>query len=105
MINAGILNPNAKTYARMAGNVVLNVEVATPEWVASQEDPSIFIEVLEEFKAAPGRVLATDGYFYAPTPPFPSWNTQSNGAWLPTKPMPTDGDLYYWDENLLDWVK
>jgi len=33
-----------KTYARMNGDIVANIEVADENWIAAQPDPSIFIE-------------------------------------------------------------
>lgn len=42
------------------------------------------------------------GYLYAPQP-FPSW-TRHEGEWLPPVPMPTDGDLYIWNEAAGEWV-
>jgi len=45
----------------------------------------------------------TNDVFYAPQP-YPSWSL-NNTTWLweaPT-PMPTDGKLYMWDEETLNW--
>ncbi|NBQ44930.1 MAG: hypothetical protein EBU37_02585 [Actinobacteria bacterium] len=40
--------------------------------------------------------------FVAPQP-FKSWTLDENNDWQPPTPKP-DGE-YYWDENLLVWVK
>lgn len=42
-----------------------------------------------------------DGYFYSEQP-YPSW-TRDNGTWQPPTPMPTDGQIYIWDEATLTW--
>lgn len=39
--------------------------------------------------------------FVAPQP-FPSW-TRNGSGWLPPTPMPTDGKLYRWVEEDLNW--
>jgi len=40
--------------------------------------------------------------FVAPQP-YPSWTLDSNHDWQPPTPKPNGN--YYWDENLLVWVK
>jgi hypothetical protein len=46
---------------------------------------------------------ATNDVFYAPQP-YPSW-ILNNTTWLWEAPvaMPTDGKLYMWDEETLNW--
>ena len=52
------------------------------------------------------------GYFYdeerdaftAPQP-YPSWTLDAACKWQPPVPYPTDGDLYEWSEDDLDWVR
>ena len=41
--------------------------------------------------------------FVAPQP-FPSWTLDSNHDWQPPTPEPTDGKLYRWSEEELEWV-
>jgi hypothetical protein len=41
--------------------------------------------------------------FYAPQP-FNSWTLDSNYHWQPPVPYPTDGNEYFWDESIQDWV-
>ena len=37
--------------------------------------------------------------------PFTSWILdETNCVWNAPKPFPNDGNTYYWDENLLEWV-
>ena len=42
--------------------------------------------------------------FIAPQP-FPSWTLDENSDWQPPVPMPTDNNIYSWDENSLSWIK
>jgi hypothetical protein len=42
--------------------------------------------------------------FIAPQP-FPSWTLDANHDWQPPTPMPTDGELYLWNEEELEWVE
>ena len=43
--------------------------------------------------------------FYTPQP-YPSWTlNQDTCYWEPPVPMPTDGNLYNWDEETLSWVQ
>jgi len=41
--------------------------------------------------------------FVAPQP-FPSWTLDENHDWQPPTPMPTDGKIYSWNEEELEWV-
>lgn len=41
--------------------------------------------------------------FIAPQP-FASWQLDENMRWAAPTPMPTDGGLYEWDEENLEWV-
>ena len=43
--------------------------------------------------------------FYAPQP-YPSWMLDEDTCWWqPPVPYPTDGKIYVWDENVLNWVE
>lgn len=51
------------------------------------------------------------GYTYDPTldafiapQPYPSWTLDADAAWQPPIPMPTDGQMYAWDEATQSWV-
>ncbi len=41
--------------------------------------------------------------FVAPQP-YPSWTLDANHDWQPPTPMPTDGEMYRWNEAELVWV-
>lgn len=40
--------------------------------------------------------------FIAPQP-YPSWSLDSNHDWQAPEPMPNDGQVYSWNEDLLSW--
>ena len=43
---------------------------------------------------------------FIPPQTYPSWLfDEETCTWLPPTPMPDDGALYYWDENLVEWVE
>jgi hypothetical protein len=43
--------------------------------------------------------------FYTPQP-YPSWSLNAQTCyWEPPVPMPTDENLYTWDEETLSWVE
>ena len=42
--------------------------------------------------------------FYPPSP-FPSWTISApTWTWTAPSPMPTDGNIYAWDEDTLSWL-
>jgi hypothetical protein len=42
---------------------------------------------------------------FIPPQPFPSWSlNEETCLWDPPVPMPTDGQLYHWDEATASWV-
>ena len=47
-----------------------------------------------------------DGVGFAPPQPYPSWIlNQQSYLWEAPTPMPTDGKLYEWNEEDLEWVE
>jgi hypothetical protein len=47
-----------------------------------------------------------DGVGFAAPQPFPSWTlNQETYLWEAPTPMPTDGKLYEWNEEDLEWVE
>ena len=36
--------------------------------------------------------------------PYGSWTLDANHDWQPPTPMPTDGEMYSWNEAELEWV-
>jgi hypothetical protein len=91
---------NIKKIARMQGNLVINIESATQEWIDSQEDSNIFIEYTDENPAVIGGDYI-DGYFYS-IAPYNSW-IRNSGSWIPPIPYPKDEKNYTWSEEELSW--
>lgn len=58
------------------------------------------------------RCYGQPGYSYMPQydifiepKPYPSWVFDPvTKNWVPPTPMPSDGQVYYWDENYHEWV-
>jgi hypothetical protein len=47
-----------------------------------------------------------DGTGFAAPQPYPSWSKDSETyLWQAPTPMPTDGEIYRWDEETLSWVE
>ena len=42
---------------------------------------------------------------FIPSQPYPSWILDKECNWQAPVPMPIDGKMYRWDENILDWVE
>ena len=43
---------------------------------------------------------------FIPPKPFSSWVLDEDVCWWkPPTPMPTDGKIYYWDEETLSWIE
>lgn len=92
------------TYARLdENNVVINIECADPEWVASQPDPLTFVAYTDANPAYIGGTFDS-GYFYPPQP-YPSWSKDGVGGWNAPVSMPDDGGRYQWDEDAQEWVE
>ncbi len=48
---------------------------------------------------------ATNDVFYAPQP-YPSWTlNETTWTWEAPVPMPTDGNMYTWDEATTNWIE
>lgn len=52
-----------------------------------------------------GYTYDADRDAFIPPQPFPSWTLDDASClWVPPIPYPTDGQLYSWDESLINWV-
>lgn len=40
---------------------------------------------------------------FVPPQPYPSWTLDSNAQWQPPVAMPTDGQIYQWNESSQSW--
>jgi len=41
---------------------------------------------------------------FVPPQPFPSWTLNADAQWEAPVAMPTDGEMYIWDEDTTSWV-
>lgn len=90
-------------YAKLDGNVVINIEVADEEWVNKQPNKASYVAYTSENSACIGGDYI-DGYFY-PIKPFDSWTRDGKGQWQAPKPYPQDNKRYIWDETTLAWLE
>jgi hypothetical protein len=84
-------------WAELDGTTVVNIVVTGDEGSA---DPA-----LVEYGSDNPAFIGGDyvgGHFYAPQP-FPSWQ-RSQGQWVPPVPMPSDSDVWAWDEVSQSWL-
>jgi hypothetical protein len=54
--------------------------------------------------AAIGYVYNADLNGFVPPKPYPSWTLSNEIEWEPPVAMPTDGEIYSWDEANQAWV-
>jgi hypothetical protein len=55
--------------------------------------------------ASSGFTFDTSRNAFIPPKPYPSWIfNEKSCRWDPPSPMPTDGNSYSWDEEVLDWI-
>ena len=41
---------------------------------------------------------------FVPPQPFASWTLNADAQWEPPVAMPTDGQMYAWDEENINWI-
>jgi hypothetical protein len=41
---------------------------------------------------------------FVPPKPFPSWLLNADAQWEPPVAMPTDGQMYTWNEENINWI-
>jgi hypothetical protein len=91
-------------YARLnENNVVINVEVADPEWVNSQPNPSFYVQATENNKPAIGGDYF-NGLFY-PIKPFESWLRDGQGNWIAPVENTLNLPTCFWNEETLTWIQ
>jgi len=103
-------------------NIVLEVHVVNNEVLDSNNEEASGIEFLTEWSGGYSNWKQTSyngnfrkqycgiGFSYdteadvfiAPQP-YPSWSLDSNHDWQAPEPMPNDGKMYSWNEDLLSW--
>ena len=92
-----------KTYAKLQGNIVVNVEIATEEWVSEQSTDFQYVEITETTGIAHIGGDYINGRFYSEQP-YPSWTGTDSYDWIPPVPYPNDDThLYRWSEEEMQW--
>ena len=51
-----------------------------------------------------GYTYRSDIDAFVPPKPFPSWLLNANAQWEAPVAIPTDGQMYSWDEENINWV-
>lgn len=87
-----------KNFARIQNGLVVNIEAATDEWVAEQNNDFVFIETTIGVSVG----AQWNGEKFILVQPFESWTLDSNNDWQPPTPRP-EGNVY-WDESSLSWL-
>lgn len=93
-----------KNFAKLdENNFVINIELATQEWVDEQPNKEFYIEYFEDNPACIGGDYF-EGIFY-PKQPYPSWiRVEGEGKWIAPKPEPERVNApWVWNEVKQDW--
>jgi hypothetical protein len=51
-----------------------------------------------------GYTYRADINAFVPPQPYPSWTLDADANWQPPVAMPTDGQMYSWDETTTSWL-
>lgn len=104
-------------FAKIENNIVVQVIVAEQDYINTKEGEWI----QTSYNTRGGQHLlsrtplrknyAGIGYLYdrerdgfITQQPFPSWNLNEDSCiWEPPIPLPQDDNLYYWNENKINW--
>lgn len=89
-------------YAQIIDNVIVNVVIADPDWIAQQ--PGIWAAYDNDRPAGIGWTWDSDAQRAIAPKPFPSWTLDDDYRWQAPVPYPTDGGIYYWDEETGTWL-
>ena len=100
-------------FAKVENGIVTTVIVAEQDFINSGQVGDSFLWVQTSYNNNFRKNYAGIGYAYdagrdafiAPTP-FPSWVlNEQTCQWESPVPMPTDGKMYSWDEETLNWIE
>lgn len=117
-------------FAKVNSGIVVQVIVAEPdffnnfidtspgEWIQTSYNTRGNVHYLPDSNTPSGNPpfrgnYAGIGYTYDakndvfyPAKPYPSWVLDENTwNWYAPIPMPTDGKMYMWDENVQNWIE
>ena len=80
-------------------NIVINVIVADAEFVAQSQLHYVLLS-----QGGIGYTYDADADQFVAPQPYESW-TWANNIWNAPTPMPTDGELYHWNETTQEWIQ
>lgn len=110
-------------FAKVVDGIVTQVIVAEPDFFETFVDSSPGEWIQTSYNTMGGqhsqggtplrKNYAGIGYTYdrvldafIPPQPYASWTLNENTClWEAPKPYPTDGKVYKWDEDSLDWIE
>ena len=88
-------------FAVLDGESVVNVIVADSKDIAEELTGKNCVEATTVKAQVGGKY--SEGNFIEPKP-YPSWILDENYDWQPPVAYPSDGALYTWNEDNLEWV-
>ena len=92
MKNYALLNEN---------NIVINISIADESW-----DSAGWVEYTEKKLAGIGYTYDSIRDVFIPPQPFNSWLLdEATCQWYSPTPKPSDGNMYVWNEDELNWVE
>jgi hypothetical protein len=107
-------------YAKVINGVVIDVNVATQEWVDAQPDKWAWVqtsynthggvhqlggEPLRKNYAGIGYRYDTERDAFIPPTPYPSWKLNEDTClWDAPIPYPSDNKEYIWNEAAQEWT-
>lgn len=104
-------------FAKIENNIVVQVIVAEQDYINTKEGEWIQTSYntrggqhllsrtpLRKNYAGIGYLYDRERDAFITQQPFPSWNLNEDSCiWEPPIPLPQDDNLYYWNENKINW--
>lgn len=89
---------------RVTRVTVSETEEFGAEWLMANVG-GVWVAVPTDMPVSPGYEYEVDLHRFIPPKPFASWVlNESDLVWEAPIPMPDDNQVYFWDEELGDWV-
>lgn len=101
-------SPDIPIYAKLdENNVVINIIVAKPEYIASLPDAEYYVLAtssdLSKPRADIGTTYNKDSDLFLHPQPYPSWKLNASYQWVPPVDFPETNGSYEWDEPTQTW--
>ena len=98
VVNNDVLLKTDGTESEYKGKVFLNELFGNATWVQTSYNGNF----RKQYAGIGFTYDETNDVFITPQP-YNSWTLDSNFDWQPPTPMPTDGQVYIWNEETLSW--